>query len=215
MAAQLDIYNAALAEFGARELTSLTDNVESRRVLDRLWNNGLINRCLEQGEWNFATRTVKLTNDPVNASFGLQYRFDKPTDWIRTHRVAMDGTFNTLLDNYVDEGQYWYAGFSTIYIQYISSDPDFGNNLALWPESFTRYVSLTLATLAVPRLLPLNEALRVLQGPQGLYLRSEQALRSAKSKDASNQPPEFFPMGTWARSRSVDRFNIQTNKNND
>jgi len=212
MATKLGIYNAALAELGQRELISLTDSVEQRRVLDRLWDAGFADRCLEQGEWNFSVRTVKSTDDPPAPSFGYSYRHAKPSDWVRTLKMSTTETFDPLLNDYSDEGVHWYVNYDTLYIQYISSHPSYGGNLDLWPESFTRYAALHLATLAAPRLLPLRDSQAVLRGPQGLLQREILSLRNARSKDASNQAPVFPPYGTWAKSRSNDYFS-RTNKN--
>lgn len=212
MATQLGIYNSALAELGQRELVSLSDPTEPRRVLDRLWDAGFVNQCLEQGEWNFAIKTVQSTDDPPAPAFGYQFRHLKPSDWVRTLKMSTIDTFDPLLDDFSDEGSYWYANFDTLYIQYISNHPSYGGNLDRWPESFTRYVSVYLARLAAPRLIPGPGAVAVLHGPQGLIALSSGLLRNAKSKDASNQGPAFFPLGTWAKSRQTDFFSIKSNK---
>lgn len=202
MATRLGIYNAALAELGARELVSLHDPVESRRVLDRLWNDNLPKKCLEQGVWNFAIKTVKATDDPPAPAFGYLYRVKKPSDWVKTVKISSQPTFVPLLDHFTDEGSYWYVDYDEIYIQFVSSHPTYGGNLDIWPESFTTYVALRLAVSAAPRLLTSPEAKSVLNGDSGLVARAHDALRDAKSKDATNQPPEFPPLGTWVQSRA-------------
>lgn len=206
MATVLGVFNSALTELGIRELAALTEPVESRRVLERLWDNNLAEECLVQGTWNFAIRSVKSTEDNNAPAFGYDYRHTKPSDWLRTHRISAYEGFRPLLDEYSDEGNSWYANFDTLYIQYVSSHPSFGGNMALWPEYFTRYVILKLASLAAPRLKPLGEARALLDGPQGIWQRMSHALKDAKSQDSVNQPPEFFPVGTWVRSRTQDRF---------
>lgn len=212
MATKLGIFNGALAALGQRELQSLTDPTEPRRVLERLWDNGFVDGLLEQGEWNFAVRTVKSTQDPPPPAFGFQFRHAKPGDWRRTVKISDQPTFKPQLDNYSDEGNYLYCNAEELYLQYISNHPSYGGNMAAWPKTFARYAELELAIQAAPRVLPAQESEAKLKGPQGLLERTQQALRNAKSKDASNQPPEFPPMGTWARSRWGGWFPSDTNR---
>ena len=60
---QLRLYNGALMELGERSLAALTDNVEPRRLLDRVWADGAVNDCLSNGQWRFARRTLALQYD--------------------------------------------------------------------------------------------------------------------------------------------------------
>lgn len=203
MATELSIFNGALVALGQRELVSVDDPVEFRRVLQRLWDTDFAKDCLEAGDWNFAMRSVEVTQDPPVPAFGFEYRFQKPSDWVRTFKLSAEDTFKTPLNEYTDEGGYWYANFNPIYVQYVSSHPSYGGNLAIWPESFTRYVEFALAVRAAPRIL----------GPQAtqaitkLESKMSVTLKNAKSKDAQNQPPEFPPLGSWARSRSQGSSN--------
>jgi hypothetical protein len=205
MSTELSVFNNALVDLGQRELVSLEDPVESRRILRRIWEGSLINGCLEAGVWNFAIRTIKAEDDPPAPTFGFQYRIQKPSDWVRTVKFSTEDNFNTPLNEYVDEGGYWYCNFDVVYIQYISNHPSYGGNMAIWPESFTRYVELALALRAAPRILgpQATSAIRDLENKMSV------ALKNAKSKDAQNQPPEFPPLGSWARSRSQGSSNTK------
>ena len=211
MATKLTIFNGALAALGKRALVALTDPVEERRVLESLWDNDFINGCLEMGEWNFAIRSVKMTDDPPVPSFGYEYRFAKPSDWRRTVKVSTNEMFNPQLDQYSDEGGYLYANVDELYLQYVSSHPSYGGAMGLWPRTFSEYVELNLAMRAAPRLLTPDEKQAKMAGEFGLVSMTAKALANAKSKDASNQPPEFFPLGSWARSRSADYYSSKKN----
>ena len=86
MPSKLTIYNGALAVVGDRKLASLSENREPRFKLDDIWDNEIIDRVLQMGQWNFAKRTVALSASPsVSPSFGYQFAFDKPVDFIRTN----------------------------------------------------------------------------------------------------------------------------------
>jgi hypothetical protein len=212
MATKLTVFNGALAALGKRSLVALTDPVEERRVLESLWDNEFVNGCLEMGEWNFAVRTVKMTDDPPVPEFGFEYRFAKPSDWRRTVKVSAYETFEPQCGpgEYTDEGGYIYANVDELYFMYISSHPSYGGAMGIWPRTFSEYVELCLAMKAAPRLLTAEERQAKMAGEYGLVSMAQKALANAKSKDASNQAPEKFPLGTWARSRSAGATN---NKN--
>ena len=211
MATKLTIFNGALAALGKRSLVALTDPVEERRVLESLWDNDFINGCLEMGEWNFAIRSVTSAEDPPAPAFGYEHRHAKPADWRRTVRISANESFNPPLDEYSDEGGYWYVNHETIYVQFVSSHPSYGGNMAQWPRTFSEYVELNLAMRAAPRLLTNEEKQAKMAGEYGLVSMTNKALANAKSKDAANQPPEFPPMGSWARSRSSDYHSAKKN----
>lgn len=81
MTTQLDIYNGALLHCGERFLASLTEQREPRRLLDRVWSSNGVKTCLEQGQWNFAMRTIQIDYDPsIAPSFGYARAFQKPND---------------------------------------------------------------------------------------------------------------------------------------
>lgn len=192
MATQLSLYNDALIALGEREIGSLSENSPARRALDAVWDTAS-KYCLEQGYWNFATRTAKLTKEAgFVASFGYRNQFIKPSDFVRLAGMCSDAYFTSPLNQYVDEAGSWYADLDTIYVSYISNDSNYGNNLARWPESFTTFVSLYLADTASKRIT--GEA-------NALAEKVKMALVSSKSKDAMNGPTKFLPQGNWTRSR--------------
>ena len=81
---KLSIYNGALLFLGARQLDALTDNVESRRLLDSVWDRDGIDTVLEHGQWNFAMRSAKYEFEPsITPAFGHSRAFEKPSDFIR------------------------------------------------------------------------------------------------------------------------------------
>ena len=71
MTDRLSIYNDALLLCGERGLASLTENTEPRRLLDQVWNNEGVIKCLELGQWHFAMRGVQVDYDPdLEPSYG-------------------------------------------------------------------------------------------------------------------------------------------------
>lgn len=198
MTDQLSIYNAALRHIGERELASLTENREPRRVLDGVWDDDFVDTCLEQGYWNFATRAIKITYSPsVEPPFGYRYAFDVPNDHVRTAAVCSDEYFNSPVLGYTTEGEYWFCDLQELYIKYVSNDNAYGMDYSLWPKSFTRWVELYLASLICERLTQ-NASKQ-----ERLMKRAKRALIDARSKDAMEEATTFMPPGSWSRSRSA------------
>lgn len=207
MTTRLQLYNNALLALGERKLASLSENRESRRVLDQVWDDGFVDSVLEQGYWNFAIRTIELEYEPsIEPDFGYQRAFVKPDDYIRTAAICSDEFFNEPLLSYSDEANYWFAEIDTIYVKYVSNDEDYGNNLGEWPETFTDFAQALLASKVSQRITQSDSKTEMMEK------KARKALVDARSKDAMAEPPTFMPTGNWVRSRHrrtsrTSRFN--------
>lgn len=195
MATQLSLYNGALLELGERTLVTTADNVEPRRLLDVVYATA-VRQCLEQGFWKFALRTTKLAYDPsFTPPFGYTRQFVKPADCVRLSKLCSDEFFNAPLLAYAEEAGFWFSNLDTIYVSYVSNDPAYGGNLALWPESFVLYVQRYLGSRIVSRL----EQSKV--DTEAITKMTQIALVDARSKDALEGPTTFPPSGSWVNSR--------------
>lgn len=202
MATKLTLYNEALRILGERNLASLTENREPRRLLDAVYDAGAINYCLEQGQWAFAIRAVKLEYSPsivMGFSGGYSRGFEKPTDYVRLAAFCTDAGFTSPTMYYATEAGYWFSDLDEVYIKYVSNDTTFGGDLSLWPESFTRYVAAYLAVEIAERLT--QNATKW----ETLYKLAKLRLREALSKDAMENPARVLPAGSWVSARSSGR----------
>jgi hypothetical protein len=196
MADKLSLFNSALRELGERKLSSLTEAREPRRVLDDIYDQTL-KYCLENGAWNFAIRTVQIAPDEsVSVDFGYRNAFTKPDDWLRTVGLSADEYFQDPLLQYVDERGYWWADVTPLHVRYVSNGVDYGLDLTAWPESFSRYVEMSLAYRAALGVTG-SESTRDRVGAD-----MKKAMSVAKARDAMSDPPAFAPVGSWARARS-------------
>ncbi len=197
---KLKLYNDALGILGERKLASLTENREPRRVLDDVWDFGVVRYCLERGQWTFATRSMKYTYSPsVEPPWGYRRSFNKPDDYVRTVALCSDEYFLCPLLRYSDEANTWFADEDDIYVKYTSDDPSYGNDMGKWPETFAEMVSARLAHKA---------AWRITQSGQKRAEAKDnwkRCMLDAKSNDAMNQPTVFPPQGTWTRARRGGR----------
>ena len=193
---RLAIYNGALLECGERDLASLSENREPRRLLDRVWDNGAVRYCLNRGQWKFAKRTVQLVaSTDVEPSFGYRYAFAEPEDFVRTIGLWSDEYLNAPLLQYQQEGRLWFADFDTLYLSYVSDGADYGGDLGRWPEEFARAVELYLASRIIKKLT------QSVDDEKFAMAKAAAAFRDAASSDAMEGPTTFPPPGRWVQAR--------------
>lgn len=194
---RLLIYNNALRICGERKLASLTENREPRRLLDDVWTSPGVDFCLEQGQWNFAMRTIRIDYDPgVEPDYGYQRAFLKPDDWIRTAGVCTDEFFTNPLLQYFDEANYWYASLDTLYVRYVSNDVAYGGDLGRWPGTFISFVDTYFASQIITKLTQDKER------RDAVMKELKRAKRDALNKDAMNDATRMPAPGSWVRARS-------------
>lgn len=197
MTDRLSLYNGALLECGERKLVSLSENREPRRLLDDVYDNGLIDFVLNTGQWKFAKRTVKMApSTSIEPDFGYHKAYPVPEDFIRTTSMCSDEYMNVPLLQYTMERGYWFADVEPIYVSYISNDPLVGGaNVSLWPPDFCRYVEAYLASRVVRKLTQDKDDWT------RLFKLAKQRLTEASSTDAMEGPTVFPPIGSWVSSR--------------
>jgi hypothetical protein len=195
---QLTLYNDALGHIGERLLANISENTEPRRILDQMWP-GVRRYCLEHAHWKFAMKQAELSYDPlITPSFGYNRAFAKPTDMVKLSKMCLDEFFQVPLVGMSEAAEYWYTNADTLYVAYVSDDAAYGTDYALWPETFTLYVSLYLATRVAPRLRPNLDT-------RSIMTQLNIAKEDAQAKDAVSGPTQFLPSGSWVRSRSGGR----------
>ena len=200
MATKLQLFNQALLICGERSIASLTEDRESRRLLDEVYDSGGISRCLEMGQWTFAIRTVQIDSDPdIEPEFGYSKAFNKPTDWVSLSALCSDAYFKQPLLDYVDESDYWYSDTDPIYARYVSNDEEYGGDMGLWTQTFFDYVAAHFAGKIILKLTADKGRLDAILDPKsGIEARR---LLTARNKDAMAKPTLFPPEGSWSGSR--------------
>ena len=199
MATKLGLYQGTLLLIKERAISvTLSDTEAWRHTIDVVYDR-VLKYMLEQGRWNFATRTVQLdASEDVEPEFGFSYAFDKPDDYRRTIKMsANERLFPTLgAGQFVNEGATWFADVDPLYVSYVSDGAAYGGDLTLWPEMFATAVEHEIAKRVGPGLTgisgsALDEIKRDALG----------ALRRAKSWDAQNQPADPLPPGRLVSAR--------------
>ena len=197
MASQLSLYNDALLLCGQPALSSLTDDVEGRRLLDQVWNNGGVDICLAEGQWYFALRTQMIDYDPdEDPSFGWEYAFTVPSDWILTSAICCDEYMRTPITEYAHENGYWYADFTPIYVRYVSNESSqYGGQIGAWPAPFKEFVAAHFAKQIVYSVARDADRIQLVNDE---YKRRK---HEAKSDSMMAKAPTFYPTGMWSRAR--------------
>lgn len=196
MATKLSLYQGACLAMEERKLLNLTEQRESRRNLDTVWDRNVVKTCLQAGLWNFARRTAQLDySSDVEPPFGYRRAFDKPVDWVRTLAICEDEFFKTPHLRYSDESGFIFSDLDTLYAGWVSDDTSYGGNLGKWPENFTRYVELYLAQQVAPRTTGSKEV------RDRIDKELVKTLAQAKSTDAMDEATTFMPPGTWTLNR--------------
>lgn len=198
MTTKLDVFNGALLVCGERFLNSLTEERETRRLLDHVWDvEDGVKACLEEGQWYFAMRTVQIDYDSgIEPDFGYQHAFAKPTDWVITSALCVDPYFRQPQTRYVDEAGYWYSDLTTLYVRYVSDDTAYGRDLNKWPKKFLDFVQADFAFKIIHKIKN-SEAER-----DRIIAVRKKALRDAKNNALMAGPTQFPAPGTWSQSRN-------------
>lgn len=194
---KLGLYNIAMLALRAQRLDSLTDDRPERYDLDEVYTRGkgALNYLLEQGQWNFAMRAVQIDRSTsVTPEFGFAYAFDKPTDFVRLNMISADEDFNKPLDFFEFEGDFIYTDVDPIYVRYVSDDGSWGADFGKWPDTFSLWAGHWLATQMGGRHVSNTELTELREETRKLRI-------DARSKDASQEPPRWPPLSSWASSR--------------
>lgn len=195
MADRLAIYNGALRLLGERRVT-LTETREPKLLLDDVWDEGGLGRCLAAGQWNWAARVVQLTpSGSQPQDFGYTNAFEAPTDIHRILAVAADGRMSRPLTAYEFSNSVFYADLEAIYLRYVSNDPAYGNDLSIWPPHYQAFVEAHFASEIAPRLTGAEDKADRMRRVR------QQMLDEASVIDAQFGPSTLPPMGNWARAR--------------
>lgn len=167
-------------------------------MLDAAWDDNFVKGVLEDGQWGFACRTMQYTYSPsVEPPFGYRRAFNKPDDFVRTMAVCVDEYFKVPCTEYADRRGFWYADLDTLYIEYVSTDPAYGGDLSLWPQSFVDYAEAKLASRII---MPLKQNK---QARDDMMAIAAQALVTANSQNSMADPAKFPPQGSWVRARTA------------
>ncbi|MGA0595605.1 hypothetical protein [Enterovirga sp. CN4-39] len=153
MATKLSVWNDALRILGEHPLSSLSENVEPRYVIEAEYDAAVV-FVLRSASWRFALVTAVLTHDAGLPSVpGYTYTFGKPEGWQLTHALFLqaDGARECPFDAKEYLSTIHANAASSILIRFVSGAPTFRDE-AIWPVHFAKAVSSYLASVIAERL---------------------------------------------------------------
>ncbi|NBW07958.1 MAG: hypothetical protein EBR82_08020 [Caulobacteraceae bacterium] len=194
------VLNDALALLGQPRMSGPADTSTWVRRLEGGFD-GVAQRMLEIHPWNFATvrEALAAAAETSLSSSGLSlqgrsYAYTKPA----VARIVLVNSSGAWSDNgetghYEDEGGYIFTDLSPCWLFYISKS--WLTRIGSWPAVFAWAVATELASSHA-------EVSTKDSGKQEqLMMRAREALRAARSWDASQRPFTAHPEGRWVRSR--------------
>jgi len=193
MPSETDIANVALRLVGGTRITSFTQATPNANAVNDVYSE--IRDNMLEFPWNFATQRVQLAQLTTAPSFGYDYAYALPSDWLYTISVHdNDGGYGTIdyREEQVASQKVISTDHSSVYLVYVKREIDPN----LMPASFRMALASTLARNLAITLANSN----VLEDQ--LASRAEKDLAKAKSIDAMSSFPEPRPRGTWANSRN-------------
>ncbi len=191
---KLSLYNGALAVLGETRLLS-GETRKAKTDLDEAWNRGVVDHCLEAGNWSWATRDVRLDYDPDYAvQFGYLYAYQLPSDFLRVAAISANETLEPTLEKYRINGGYLFCNLQTVYLSYVSDDDSYGWDFTLWPEHFKTFVEEYLAYKT-------KKVITGVTADREDENRVNRVQNLAASKDGMNKPVKRLPQGGWSSAR--------------
>lgn len=137
-----ELCNLALAELGARRITSYESDTTVEANACRLQLDHVIATLLERHQWDFATKSTNLSALPNVPSAKWTNAWQFPTDFVRLIEVSSGSHLNSV-QNFAIEGRtlMTLGGGDTLPISYVSSAVP----INYWPALFVDAVIYKLA----------------------------------------------------------------------
>jgi len=200
MVDKLSIFNGALVYLGEREIASLTEDRAPVRHLENVWKQKFIDNVLSEGQWVFATRSLRLEADSgIVPAYGYEYAFGLPDDFLNFCSVCSDENGHNPVLRYVIENNHVFTDYDTIYISYISNGTGYGGDFDKWSPQFLDYVICKLAYKACMVISQSNTDRNFMRQ------ESERLRKIALNQDARLKPTKIPAETGWSRSRRGGR----------
>jgi hypothetical protein len=200
MASEIQIMNMALIKLGADSITSRTDNKNSARVMNSIYEM-VRDAELRRHRWRFAIRRASLaalTDSPLTGPFALQYQL--PVDCLRVLAVGDDYPSADLSDyrtqsssEFSVESQKILTNFpAPLSLRYTARISDTG----VFDPAFTEALASRLAMSGCERITNDKPARQLALADYRM------AIKEAITANALENPPESFADDTWVIARA-------------
>lgn len=182
MATAVSIASNALVRLGADPINSFDEadaegsNLDRTRIAANLWPT-VRRKVLRSHIWNCAIARVLLSPDAVSPSFGYAYRFQKPSDWLRTIAVGAEEYDRTF---WRSEGNYFLSNDSSFSLVYVFDN----ENPATYDAMLVDALEISMAAAMA---YPVTQSTSLAQELADVAARS---LMFARGVDSQDDPPD-------------------------
>ncbi len=194
MATAVSISSNALLRLGGDAISSFDEeddqgsNVERVRLAANLWPT-VRRQVLRMHPWNVAIKRVLLSPDATPPEFGFAYRFQRPSDWLRT--VAVGEFEDDRSTAYRSEGGYFLSDDTPFRLVYVFDN----DNPTTYDAMLVGAMELAMAAAMSYGVTKSTSLAESLTGE----LRAQLAL--ARGVDAQDDPPDYLGDSILFRSR--------------
>ena len=186
MATKIDIYNRALQEFQEAPITSLSDDVQSRKIIDGFYKS-VRQEVLIERKWTFAFRATTLASVPLPDEYIdiWQSAYSYPVDCLQLDRVYVRGgqdcghIVRLALDELLQQQKVILSNEEQALAEYVTDVTD----AALFTPLFTQSFVMKLAASIV---VPLTNNIQA----KALFLQLyKEILAKAEESDSEDSKP--------------------------
>lgn len=187
MSSSTQICNIALSEIGEDPILSLDENSRAARACNLVYDD-IRKKVLRSHDWNFATDRVELALLTGSPSFGFDYQYQLPSDYLRLTATSWDEYADV---KYKIEGNKLLINESSISIVYVKDFKDSAN----FDELFQEALSFRIASKLAIKLAD-DKTLRDRMMEEYMSVLAE-----ARSIDSQEGTPDGIITSTWTNSR--------------
>jgi len=187
-----ELYNKVMEILRLKPIISNDDESERKVAVDYALDMKAVDTVFELIPWDYPVVTTELTEDGVyDPSYGYQFRFAVPADWIRTESISANDRFLYPLERYHMEGSYFFADINKIYLRYVSSDHLI--TLSTWPTYIFNLVAAEIARRICHQVGEVDQ--------EYVERKYQEYKTEAFNTDAQRQPPQLISGGSWTSDR--------------
>ena len=180
----VQIINNALIKIGASAILTLTENSESARAANLIYEQ-VRDASIRDHVWNFAIRRVELAQNSTAPAFEFSYQYNLPSDCLRVLQMEDMGMY------YKIEGGKLLTDEGTAKILYLSRVEDVNLFDALFVEALSARIAAELS-------VTLSESNTLYSNMMEMYQRK---IADARSMDAQESGYQELIADTWLDSR--------------
>lgn len=195
MATPTAVCNIALRRIGAKALGQLdTDTGKESRVAREIYDEARQD-CLSLHHWNFAVKRASLTASSTSPTFGWDYAYPLPDDFIRLISVHPidddDSTIEYRLEYQESDDRVLLTNSTTVYIRYVFDHQD----VNAMSHAFRDLLAFRLARDFASALA------KTVSAAEFSDIAFRRKLARAKAIDGIEDYPEQMAEGSWVTER--------------